>query len=324
MRRETRNRERETENWKRKIFYFLRLTSTLPLALTFLTLSLSYAQESKSIGTFMAVFGDVGIMHTQGKEKKNVKLRDDVFFRDLIETLEKSKAKVLFMDDTILNIGEKTKIEITEHIFDPEKDKRSTVINLIDGKVRALVGRLFSGADSKFEVHTPTAVAAARGSYGIVWVQEVEGKLQTGVLNLKGSWEVRSIDPAIAGSIILKEGEFSQITFGLPPVLSPESKQELIAATEVKNQHKEEAPKKEEIAGRDISGEKFTPISAIIPTATTTTTIKPQATGESNGTESTTSQETSHEITQETTTPIIPPIVNQPPPTTPVHIEIVF
>lgn len=301
-----------------------RLTSALAFFLSLsLNLSLSYAQESKSIGTFMAVIGNIGITHPGTNEKITVKLRDTVFFKDIIETIEKSKAKVLFVDDTILNIGERTKIEITEHIFDPEKDKRSTIIKLIDGKVRALVGRFFSGPDSKFEIHTPTAVAAARGSYGIVWVAEVEGKIQTGVLNLKGSWEVKNIDPAIAGSIILKEGEFSQIGIGLFPVVLPEAKPELIAATEVKNQRKEEAPKKEEIAGRDISAEKFTPVSEI--TAQGPATTKEEKTGGETKTEE---QPINVEITQETATsiiPAIPPIQQQPPPTTtPVHIEIVF
>src|SRR5438876_11223448 len=43
---------------------------------------------------------------------------------------------------------------------------------MIQGKARALVGKLFAGLGSKFEVHTPTAVAAARGTYFVVWIEE--------------------------------------------------------------------------------------------------------------------------------------------------------
>lgn len=297
---------------KNKIIYL----SFLGIVLSFSLSYNSYAQQSESIGTFMAVIGNTSVTHSGAKEKMTVKLRDNVLFKDIIETLEKSKAKVLFLDDTILNIGENTKIEITEHIFDPDKDKRSAIIKLLNGKVRALVGRFFSGPDSKFEIHTPTAVAAARGSYGIFWVAEVEGKIQTGVLNLKGSWEVKNIDPAIVGSIILKEGEFSQIGIGLPPVLLPEARPEIIAATEVKNQRKEEAPKKEDIAGKDISGERFIPVSGIISQGLTTT----KEGGEK--------KEAGTDETIGTTTTIIatiPPIQQQPPPiTTPVHVEINF
>lgn len=295
------------------------------MSLSLLSPCFSFAEEQKSIGTFMAVNGNTGVIHQGEKEKKAVRLRDEVFFKDLIETLEKSKAKVLFIDDTILNIGEKTKIEITEHIFNPDKDQRSTIIKLIDGKVRALVGRFFSGPDSKFEIHTPTAVAAARGSYGIVWVQEVNGKIQTGILNLKGAWEVKSIDPAIIGSIILKEGEFAQINLGLPPALIPETRPELIVATEVKNQHKEEAPKKEEIAGRDISVERFTPISTIISQGSSTTGEGKKEGSGGETTTTTTTNITTLDDTTTTTTTTIPPIQQQPPPTTtPVHVEINF
>lgn len=193
------------------------------------------------------------------------------------------------------------------------------------------MGRFFSGPDSKFEIHTPTAVAAARGSYGIFWVQEVEGKVQTGVLNLKGAWEVRNIDPAIVGSIILKEGEASLVGLGLPPILLPEVKHEIITATEVRDQHKEEPPKKEEVPGRDISTEKFIPISEVIKTSIATTTEEEKTeepkTDEPKIEEPKMESTIITDITQETTTttPTIPPIQNQPPPTTSlVHIEVSF
>src|SRR5207245_1988667 len=51
-------------------------------------------------------------------------------------------------------------------------NQRSSVLRMIQGKARALVGKLFAGLGSKFEVHTPTAVAAARGTYFVVWIEE--------------------------------------------------------------------------------------------------------------------------------------------------------
>lgn len=296
------------EMHKRYIALFI---ISLFLSLSFLIIYAD-AEDAAPIGKFRTAEGSVDVTHKGETKAKPVRVLDDAFFLDIVETLEQAKTKIFFIDDSILNIGEKTRIEITEHIFDPNNDRRSLIVKLVDGKVRALVGRYFSGSGSKFEIHTPTAVAAARGSYGIVWVQEVDGKIQTGVINLGGLWEVRNVDPNIPSSIILKEGEFTQVQKGLPPMPGVEAKPDLIkglqAATDVKERPKEELPKGSLLPGREIATEKPPPISTIIQTAQSTTTKGSQGT-----------------ITSELTIPVIPPIQQQPPPiTTPVHVEIRF
>lgn len=270
----------------------------------------AYAEDVAPIGKFRSAEGPVEVTHKGEIKARRARALDDAFFLDIVETQEQAKTKIFFIDDSILNIGEKTKIEITEHIFDPNNDKRSLIIKLIDGKVRALVGKYFSGSGSKFEIHTPTAVAAARGSYGIVWVSQVAGKIQTGVINLGGQWEVRNVDPNIPGSIILKEGETTQVQKGLPPMPGVEAKPDLIkglqAATDVKERPKEELPKGSLLPGREIVTEKPIPISEIIQTAQSTTNKESQ-------------------VTIASELPAIPPIQQQPPPTTtPVHVEINF
>src|SRR5207247_5895166 len=73
---------------------------------------------------------------------------------------------------SMLTVGENSRVEVNEFIYDPANDQRSTVLRLVQGKARALVGKLFAGLGSRFEVHTPTAVAAARGTYFVVWIEE--------------------------------------------------------------------------------------------------------------------------------------------------------
>jgi hypothetical protein len=69
-------------------------------------------------------------------------------------------------------VGENSRVEVNEFIYDPANNQRSTVLRLLQGKARALVGKFFAGPGSRFEVHTPTAVAAARGTYFVVWIEE--------------------------------------------------------------------------------------------------------------------------------------------------------
>ncbi|HEX9742855.1 MAG TPA: FecR family protein [Nitrospiraceae bacterium] len=133
------------------------------------------------IGVFTAVEGKVSVQHAQSAEALAAKQSDTVLFRDLIETQKESRTKALLNDDSILTVGEHSRVEITEHIYDPNRGVRSVVVNLVQGKVRALVGKIFEGSGSKFEIHTPTAVAAARGTYFVVWhVDGVSGIANVG------------------------------------------------------------------------------------------------------------------------------------------------
>lgn len=129
------------------------------------------AEESPpgDIGIFTAVEGQVSVTHSGTADALPAKLHDDVRFLDIIETDRESRSKALLNDDSILTVGEHSRVEITEHVYDPRRDARTVVVNLVRGKVRALVSKVFTGTGSKFEVHTPTSVAAARGTYFVVW-----------------------------------------------------------------------------------------------------------------------------------------------------------
>ena len=144
------------------------------------------AAAEPDVGVFTAVEGKVSVQHAQSPEALSAKMRDTVLFKDLIETQKESRTKALLNDDSILTIGEHSRVEITEHLYDPNRSLRSVVVSLVQGHVRALVGKTFAGSGSKFEIHTPTAVAAARGTYFVVW--HVEGA--SGVANIGNHGDV--------------------------------------------------------------------------------------------------------------------------------------
>lgn len=124
-----------------------------------------------AIGVFTAVQGTVSVAHPGASTPIAAALQGEVRFRDAIETQNESRTKVLLFDDSLLTVGAHSRVEITEYIYEPERDTRSVVVKLVKGTVRALVSKVFSGSGSKFEVHTPTAVAAARGTNFVVWVE---------------------------------------------------------------------------------------------------------------------------------------------------------
>src|SRR2546425_1017662 len=128
--------------------------------------------KQRAIGFYLTVIGKPTVVHVGQPAAMPVKLRESVYFKDVIETQADSRAKALFEDDSILTVGENSRVEVSEYIYDPANNQRSTILRLFQGKARALVGKLFAGLGSRFEVHTPTAVATARGTYFVVWIEE--------------------------------------------------------------------------------------------------------------------------------------------------------
>lgn len=176
------------------------LTSSFTQAQT-----LSNTQEG--IGLFTAVAGTVMVTHTN-TQIKPVNLHDEVFFKDIIATDADSRTKAFFQDDSVLTVGENSRVEITEHIYNPERNQRRMVVSLLQGKLRALVSKVFKADGSKFEIHTPTAVAAARGTYFVVWTENGS----TGIVNIGESGRV---DFTSGGTTVtVAPGEYSIVGAG--------------------------------------------------------------------------------------------------------------
>ena len=196
----------------------------------------------QTVGSVTGVKRAASVTHEGQDEIVLVRVGDSVLFMDTYETKARARAKLLFDDDSLLTLGQKTRLQITENVYNPAQNQRSTTIKVFSGRVRVLVGKIFSGTGSKFEIHTPTAVAAARGTYFIVWMFGAT----TGILTLEGLVEVRSPDPAISDVVRLRPNQFTTVAKGGAPVkataISSGLRAELLASTEVKDEWDESIP----------------------------------------------------------------------------------
>jgi FecR protein len=230
------------------------------------------AQQAESIGNVAAVQRQVEVMHPGESGVSLVNLGSSVLFKDTYETKSQARLKLLFEDDSILSLGENTRLQIAENIYDPAQKRRSTVIKMLNGSMRALVGKIFGGPGSKFEIHTPTAAAAARGTYFIVWTSKEGGQDPTGVVNIgeTGKVAVSNIDPAVEGSVVLDQNQYTLVEEGKPPIpaskISPGLLRGLLGSTEVKDQAVEEIPNGTEAPGSDVSDIVVTPFPSGQPT----------------------------------------------------------
>lgn len=143
-------------------------------------LAMGAERGTDGIGFYTAVLGQASVTHPGEDRVLPVKLHDEVLFKDVIQTQGESRTKALFQDDSMLTVGENSRVEIDEYIYNPEKNVRQTIVKLMRGQVRALVSKVFKANGSRFEIHTPSAVAAARGTYFTVWVENG----QSGIINI--------------------------------------------------------------------------------------------------------------------------------------------
>ena len=82
---------------------------------------------------------------------------------DKLTTGPKSHLTVNLTDGSQLELDESSTLVLTEYVVNPDGSRASTKLTLLGGLVRSLV-HVSSNSAPNFEVHTPNAVASARGT----------------------------------------------------------------------------------------------------------------------------------------------------------------
>jgi hypothetical protein len=85
--------------------------------------------------------------------------RDQVQWNDLLQTNLSGRLRVSLRDGSILSLGSNSQMRVVQH--DPVAQQ--TTLELLFGRLRSQVVKL-TQPNSKFEVHTPTAVAGVIGT----------------------------------------------------------------------------------------------------------------------------------------------------------------
>jgi len=170
--------------------------------------SYSYADDSGA-GEVLSVKGNVYLIRDSLRSDAEPQMQ--LLLRDAVETGRGSRTKLFFKDDSILNLGELSRLEVKEYLYTPQKRRSRSIYRLISGSLKMVVGR------SDLEIHTPTAVAAARGTKFIVWVGGSGDNMYTGVITLESEVVVKNIVKGIAGEVTVKSGQMSRVYINRPP-----------------------------------------------------------------------------------------------------------
>jgi len=122
---------------------------------------------AEKAGGVVALRGQVTVLHEGGGAREALRFKDDVFWKDEINTARQSGAKLLILRKSLLTLREESRVVLVEKDFrDPARGR--SVLEMATGKIRALIQKGAFGPEGVFEIRTPNAVAAVRGTEVIV------------------------------------------------------------------------------------------------------------------------------------------------------------
>ena len=169
-----------------KILIFVILTFT----------SVANASNNSFVGVIGAAIGDI-------KNQKNESLSNGskIFFGDTIISKSKSNAQILFLDQTVLTLGEETELTIDEFVYDPNSQDGSFVSTVKTGTVKFITGQISKKNPDNLEVKVPAGTLGARGTEFVVLSES--NKESTVVLLGPGPNNSLGMIP---GNLILSDG----------------------------------------------------------------------------------------------------------------------
>ncbi len=167
------------------------------LGLLFIPLAASASLE----GTVILVKGEA-----KTSSGKTLALKDKVPAGETVTTSPRSFVKLLFQDNSQLNIGPESEVKI-----EPTKPGEPGLVNLVSGQIRSKVTKDLlrtDRAEDKFRVKTKTAAMGVRGTdFNVIYSPE---STNTSVVTYEGV--VTVAEPNGANPVFVREGQFSGLS----------------------------------------------------------------------------------------------------------------
>jgi Flp pilus assembly protein TadD len=190
-------RRRATHSY---LLVFVVLSGTLIPALLCAETALAQTQQ-KSIARAVSVQGTVEARPVGATTWQPVKLNDTFAAGDAVRVLERSRADLAMLDQSVLRLNANTELTI-----EAIKEERTGVVNLLRG-----AAHFFSRGPRSLEVQTPFTIAGVRGTEFLVSVEPDRTLLTI--------FEGTVLAENQAGSLTLTSGQSAVAESGKPPVI---------------------------------------------------------------------------------------------------------
>lgn len=174
------------------------------------------ATAQTEVGTVVAVRGAVELQRGGAQVWQAAAVGQSVLIGDELRTGEDGAAKVLFGDDSVLELGPATEVEIERYTVDAAATEPRSLVRLRRGKLRVLLSGFYATARLRYEVETPTAVVRVPAGSDTITVLD-PAQAYTDVLVREGSAQVQGTLAVIGPPVDLTGGQLTRIQQGKLP-----------------------------------------------------------------------------------------------------------
>ena len=124
--------------------------------------------SSKSLAVeFIGVIGAaVGEINNQKNEK--LSNGSKIYYGDTINVKTNSNAQILFLDETVMTVGENTDLTIDDFIYDPKTNNGNFVTSIKSGIVKTISGKISEKNPDNLEIKIPNGSLGVRGTEFLV------------------------------------------------------------------------------------------------------------------------------------------------------------
>jgi hypothetical protein len=126
------------------------------------------AAPAEPIGNVATLSGSATVTRTGAAT--SLKLKDDIFKNDLLQTSPNSTLGVTFNDETTFNLTANSRIAVDNYVYEEGGGKNAALFNVARGTVAFVASQVAKTGDMK--IATPTATLGIRGTTGLVEVPE--------------------------------------------------------------------------------------------------------------------------------------------------------
>jgi len=120
------------------------------------------------IGNVATVTGIATVI--RDKNSYPLKVRDDIYLNDIVQTSSNSSLGITFIDATTFNLSASSKITIDNYVYEDGGKQNSGIFDIGKGTVAFVAAAVAKTGDMK--IATPTATLGIRGTTGVVDVPE--------------------------------------------------------------------------------------------------------------------------------------------------------
>ncbi len=164
----------------------------------FILLFISNFLLANNVGKIVSFNGDASIL----RENQTILVDKNSVFQknDTLNTKENTKLQILFLDDTIISVGQNSTLKINDYLFE-EKDSKAE-FTMAKGVFRTITGKIGKIAPENFKLETKGASIGIRGTQIITAIEDNNEK----IFCTEGQIEIKNNETK--DSIIINKGEF--------------------------------------------------------------------------------------------------------------------